>query len=120
MTTPIPAPLWHFLSREVALVCDASGTLTWADERAGRLLEATPGQALRSLAAQGTEDKVDRLITLARDERVEGWEVILCVGGMPRTFAFRGAPYEGGAALVGSLVPEDYAASLSQVSETMS
>ncbi|WP_375769687.1 response regulator [Archangium gephyra] len=120
MTTPVPAPLWHFLSREVALVCDASGTLTWLDDRAGRLLEAVTGQALRSLAAQGTEDKVDRLVTLARDERVERWEIILCVGGMPRTFAFRGAPHEGGAALVGSLVPEDYAASLSQVSETMS
>lgn len=120
MTTPVPASLWHFLSREVALVCDASGTLTWADDRAGRMLEAQPGQALRHLAAQGTEDKVDRLVTLARDERVERWEVILCVGGMPRTFAFRGAPHEGGAALVGSLVPEDYAESLSQVSETMS
>ncbi|QRN96972.1 response regulator [Archangium violaceum] len=120
MTTPIPAPLWHFLSREVALVCDASGSITWGDERAVRMLECTPGQPLRKLAAQGTEDKVDRLITLARDERVEGWEVILCVGGMPRTFAFRGAPHEGGSALVGSLVTEDYAASLSQVSETMS
>jgi signal transduction histidine kinase/CheY-like chemotaxis protein len=120
MTASIPAPLWHFLSREVALVCDASGALTWLDDRAVRLLEAVPGQSLRSLAAQGTEDKVDRLVTLARDERVERWEIILCVGGQPRTFAFRGAPHEGGAALVGSLVPEDYAASLSQVTETMS
>lgn len=120
MTTPVPASLWHLLSREVALVCDASGTLAWADDRAVRLLEAVPGQPLRALAAQGTEDKVDKLITLARDERVEGWELILCVAGMPRTFAFRGAPHEGGVALVGSLVSEDYAASLSQVSETMS
>lgn len=120
MTTPVPASLWHFLSREVALVCDASGTLTWTDDRAGRMLEAQPGQTLRALAAQGTEDKVDRLIALARDERVERWEVILCVGGMPRTFAFRGAPHGGGVALVGSLVAEDYAESLSQVSETMS
>ncbi|MFY0562867.1 ATP-binding protein [Archangium lansingense] len=120
MTTHVPASLWQFLSREVALVCDASGTLIWMDERAARLLETVPGQSLRALAAQGTEDKVDRLITLARDERVERWEAILCVGGVPRTFAFRGAPHEGGVALVGSLVPEDYADSLSQVSETMS
>ncbi|AKI99266.1 signal transduction histidine kinase [Archangium gephyra] len=120
MTASLPASLWHFLSREVALVCDAAGTLTWVDDRAVRLLETGPGQALRSLAAQGTEDKVDRLVTLSRDERVERWEVILCVGGQPRTFAFRGAPHEGGSALVGSLVTEDYAASLSQVSETLS
>ncbi len=120
MTTPIPAALSHFLSREVALTCDASGAISWADDRATRLLEVCPGTSLHKLAAQGTEDKVDKLLALAHDERVEGWEVILCVGGMPRTFAFRGAPYEGGSALVGSLVPEDYAASLSQVSETMS
>ena len=120
MTTPPSTSLWHFLSREVALVCDASGAVTWLDDRASRVLEAVPGQALRALAAQGTEDKVERLITLARDERVEDWEVILCVQGQPRTFAFRGAPHEGGAALVGSLVTEDYAASLSQVSETLS
>ena len=120
MMMPSPNAPWHFLSREVSLVCDAQGTITWADERAVRLLEVSPGQALRVLAAKATEEKVDRLVTLARDERVEGWEVILCLGGMPRTFAFRGAPFEGGAALVGSLVPEDYAASLSQVTETMS
>ena len=120
MMMPSPNAPWHFLSREVALVCDAQGTITWADERAVRLLEVSPGQSLRTLAAKATEDKVDRLVTLARDERVEGWEVILYLGGMPRTFAFRGAPFEGGAALVGSLVPEDYAASLSQVTETMS
>ncbi|KFA91589.1 hybrid sensor histidine kinase/response regulator [Archangium violaceum] len=120
MTASVPAALWQFLSREVALVCDASGTLSWMDDRAARLLEASPGQTLRSLAAQGTEDKVDKLVTLSRDERVERWEIILCVAGQPRTFAFRGAPHEGGAALVGSLVTEDYAAALSQVTETLS
>ncbi|ATB30181.1 hybrid sensor histidine kinase/response regulator [Melittangium boletus] len=120
MTTPVPTPLWQALSREVALACAASGEILWADERAVRLLEAKPGHSLRALAAQGTEDKVERLITLARDERVEGWEVVLCVADKPCTFAFRGAPHDGGVALVGSLVPEDYAASLSQVSETLS
>jgi hypothetical protein len=92
----VPAVPWHFLSREVALVCDASGIVTWADERAVRLLEATPGRPLRAIAAQATEDKVDKLITLAHEERVEGWELILCVAGQPKTFAFRGTPFEGG------------------------
>jgi signal transduction histidine kinase/CheY-like chemotaxis protein len=120
MTPPDPAATWHFLSREVALVCDTSGALSWVDDRAKRMLEAQVGQPLRALAAPGTGDKVDRLMILARDEQVEGWEIVLNVGGQPRTFAFRGAPHEGGVALVGSLVPEDYAASLSQVSEAMS
>jgi signal transduction histidine kinase/CheY-like chemotaxis protein len=104
----------------VTLACDAAGTVTWADERAVRLLEAVPGRSLRELAAQGAQDKVERLFTLVRDEPVEGWELVLCVAGHPRTFAFRGRTHEGQVALVGSLVPEDYAASLSQVSETMS
>jgi signal transduction histidine kinase/CheY-like chemotaxis protein len=120
MMMPVPAVPWHLLSREVALVCDASGIVTWADERAVRLLEATPGRPLRAIAAQATEDKVDKLITLAHEERVEGWELILCVAGQPKTFAFRGTPFNGGTALVGSLVPEDYASALTQVSESMS
>ncbi|WP_434385594.1 ATP-binding protein [Melittangium boletus] len=120
MTNAVPTPVWHALSREVALACAPSGEILWADERAVRMLEALPGSALRQLAAPGLEEKVERLLTLARDERVEGWEVVLSVGGQPRTFAFRGMPHEGHVALVGSLVPEDYAASLSQVSETLS
>ena len=112
--------VWHLLSREVSLVCDSAGTVIWADERAVRMLEAVPSRALKELAARGAEEKVERLFTLVRDEPVEGWELVLCVGGQPRTFAFRARMHEGQVALVGSLVPEDYAASLSQVSETMS
>ncbi len=109
------------LSREVALVCDPSGTITWMDERAQRLLCAEVGQPLRALAAQGTEEKVSRLLVQAREERVERWELILCrQGSNPTTFAFTAQPHEGQLVLVGNLVPEDYASSLSQVSSTMS
>jgi len=62
MTTPVPASLWHFLSREVALVCDASGTLTWADDRAGRMLEAQhPGADVPTLVRvlEGARDGSD-------------------------------------------------------------
>ncbi|AKQ69850.1 Putative SigmaB asociated two-component system sensor protein [Myxococcus hansupus] len=108
------------LSREVALVCDAGGTLTWVDPRARNLLAAEPGQTLRALAAQGTEEKVDRLLVQARDEKVEGWELILCRDQMPATFAFRARPHEGGVLMVGSLVPEDYGVALERVSTTLS
>jgi signal transduction histidine kinase/DNA-binding response OmpR family regulator len=108
------------LSREVAMMCDAEGVLTWVDARAQGVLEAVPGKTLRALAAQGTEDKVDRLLIQARDERVDGWELILCRGQTPTTFAFRARPHEGGVLLVGSLVPEDYGNALEQVSTTMS
>ena len=35
---PLPEREFHALSREVALVCDTSGTITWTDERAQQLL----------------------------------------------------------------------------------
>jgi len=116
-----PFSALEMLSREVALICDTSGTITWADGRAESVLAAQPGQKLRALAAQGTEEKVDRLLLRAREERVAGWELILCRSGQrPTTFAFSAQPQDGLLVLVGSLVPEDYGAALSQVSSTLS
>ena len=123
MTTPPHAACQlDALSREVALVCDTSGTLTWVDSRAQKVLDAQPGQKLRALAAHGTEEKVDRLLLQARDERISGWELILCRDGQrPTTFAFTAQPESDGLVLlVGSLVPEDYGAALAQVGSTLS
>jgi signal transduction histidine kinase/CheY-like chemotaxis protein len=114
------ASLFNELSREVSLCCDAHGTLTWVDSRARELLDARPGQTLRSLAAQGAEEKVDKLLVQARDERVEKWELILSRGNQPTTFAFRARPHEGGVLMVGSLVPQDYGSALDQLSTTLS
>ncbi|MCP3099180.1 ATP-binding protein [Myxococcus sp. K15C18031901] len=113
--------LFDDLSREVSLLCDAAGVLTWMDARARALLGEKVGSPLRALAALGTEEKVDRLLVQARDERVRGWELILCRGEVPTTFAFHARPAEGhGVLLVGSLVPEDYGAALTQVTSTLS
>ena len=121
MKAPLPERELLALSREVALMCDSSGTITWTDERAQQVLCAQVGQTLRSLAAHGTEEKVDRLLMQAREERIERWELILCrQGANPSTFAFSASPHAGQLVLVGSQVPEDYASSLSQVSSTMS
>ncbi|ADO68098.1 response regulator [Stigmatella aurantiaca] len=118
---PFASRLLDALSREVALVCEPSGLITWADARAESILGARKGTRLRLLAAQGTEEKVDRLLLQAHEERVEGWELILCTSDhKPTTFAFRAQPYEGQVVMVGSLVPEDYGAALSQVSSTLS
>ncbi|QSQ21170.1 response regulator [Pyxidicoccus parkwayensis] len=120
LTSP-DVSLFDDLSREVALVCDAQGTLVWLDARARGILSAQPGQTLRSLAAKGTEEKVDKLLVQARDETVEGWELILCHEDKPTTFAFRARPDgDGGVLMVGSLVPEDYGSALDQVSNALS
>jgi signal transduction histidine kinase/CheY-like chemotaxis protein len=112
--------LFDDLSREVAWVCDTHGTLTWVDARAQALLSAKPGQTLRGLAARGAEEKVDKLLVQARDEQVEGWELILCQHDKPTTFAFRARPHEGNVLMVGSLVPQDYGSALEQVSTALS
>ncbi len=112
--------LFDDLSREVAWVCDTHGTLTWVDARAQALLSAKPGQTLRGLAARGAEEKVDKLLVQARDEQVEGWELILCQHDKPTTFAFRARPHEGHVLMVGSLVPQDYGSALEQVSTALS
>lgn len=113
--------LFDDLSREVAFVCDPKGTLTWVDARAQSILSAKPGQTLRSLAARGAEEKVDKLLVQARDERVEGWELILCQNEIPTTFAFRARPDgEGNVLMVGSLVPADYGSALEEVSNALS
>ncbi|QAT88954.1 putative sensor histidine kinase/response regulator [Corallococcus coralloides] len=111
--------IFESLSRELALACDAQGTVVWRDERAARILGVKPGQALKDLASHGSESKVEKLLVQARDEAVDGWELILQNNHKPATFAFRARPHEGGIALVGSLVPEDYGAALTQVSTTL-
>ncbi|WP_169822247.1 hybrid sensor histidine kinase/response regulator [Corallococcus exiguus] len=111
--------IFESLSRELALACDAQGTIVWRDERAARLLDVNPGQTLKSLASHGSESKVEKLLVQARDEAVDSWELILQSHHKPATFAFRARPHEGGIALVGSLVPEDYGTALTQVSTTL-
>ena len=108
------------MSREVSLACDPHGLILWADDRAARLLGAREGAALEALAAPGTERKVAQLVTTAATRAVHRWELAMVVQGALATLAFEGRPIPEGAVLVGSLVPDDYAAALSKVAATMS
>lgn len=102
------AELWDEASRELGLVVDAQGTITAVDARAERL-GLTVGEQLGRHVVPGTEEKVAELCCAACREDVRAWEVALVVGGAPVTVLFDGRPYEGGAALLGSRVPQDYA-----------
>ena len=120
MTTPASPELVASLSRELTLVVAPDGTVVWADDRAHRLF-GTPPARLRDAAAPGTEAKVDRLLAAAAAAATADlWEAVLVVNGAPVTVAFRGAPHEGGGSvLVGSLMPHDYGALLSEMGGTM-
>lgn len=108
------------LSREVALLVDAYGAVTWADERSRRLLGDLVGRPLASIATPGTEAKVGRLVAGVLAAAVPRFEVSLVSNGRPATFAFRGEPCDGGAVLVGLHVSDEEDATYASVAATMS
>jgi PAS domain S-box-containing protein len=110
-----PAALVQRLSREIALRCDAAGTLTWADERAEQQLDAQSGRPFASLLAPGSEEKAARLLDAARAGQTEDWELIVVRHNVPAVFTFAGAPDGNDVLLVGSLVSERYRTTLEQL-----
>jgi signal transduction histidine kinase/CheY-like chemotaxis protein len=108
-------------SREFQLVCDQRASIVWLDERARHVLGADVGQSLYEWAAPGTEEKVTSLLSRATPDDSRAWELALCLGGVPRTLAFRSRPLTDAlVALTGSLVPEDYGQALMEVSANLS
>jgi signal transduction histidine kinase/CheY-like chemotaxis protein len=108
------------LRREVSLLCDASGVVVWGDEPATRLLGVQPGESLLARAAPGTQGKLTRLLELGAHDAVRDWEACLLVEGTPRTLLFSLLRYPGNRVLlVGSLVPDQYSAMLTQVNQTV-
>ncbi len=109
------------LSREVALLCSRDGHVTWADPRAERLLGASlSGRALVQFAVPGTEAKVSSFITNSCAATVPRFELSLLIEGRAQTIAFRGAPCDGGAVLVGTVVSDDEAATFGKMAATLS
>lgn len=95
-------------SRELVVVIDPDGTITWADDRALRL-GVRPPVPLASIAVPGCEEKAAELCRRACIDIVHAWELPLVVAGKPVTALFAGRPYNGKAALLASLIPQDYA-----------
>lgn len=116
MVTPPSTELAHALdlaSRELALHVDADGTVKWADARAVRL-GLTAGVRLASVAVPGCEDKAAELARRGCEDVLAGWELPLVIDGKPATVLFGARPCEGGAALLGSLVAQDYATTIAE------
>ena len=114
----------HAMSRELSLACDTGGTIRWADPRAVALVGARAGIRLADLAVEGSAEKVERFLDVARQEPTRGWELHVTdpvEGRTPITLAAQGVPDgEGGVLVVASLVPHDYGLLLNQMSAAMS
>ena len=115
---PELSALFASASREFAFTCDASGVVTWADPRSQRLLSLQAGTRFDLQAAPGTEARIAQLLSAASAKEVR-WELAVVSGGKPATAVFSAAPHQGGVALLGSLVPEDYGAIVEQVTSAM-
>lgn len=101
------------LSRELCLVVDASGIVAWVDARAERLGYAV-GQPFAAGCVPGCEEKAAELCRRGAIDIVHNWELPYIHGGKPVTVVFGAYPVEGGAALVGSAVPQDYADAIAE------
>jgi hypothetical protein len=105
--TPTAADIAR-LSREFALLCDASGIVRWTDERAARIIDARPGRSLAELCVPGTGSKAGELVSRAVHERVDGWELSFTNHAGTLTATFNGRPRGECALLVGHVAPSMY------------
>jgi signal transduction histidine kinase len=110
--------LWNETSRELGLVVDEDSTITAVDSRAARL-GLRPGVRLAQCVVTGTEEKAAELCRAACHGNVRAWEIPLVVDGSPVTVLFGGRPHDGGAALLGSRVPQDYTDAVAEENRAM-
>jgi signal transduction histidine kinase/CheY-like chemotaxis protein len=111
---------WDLQSREFCLRCAPDGAIAWLDARARRVLGAAPGQSLFELAIPGTESKLSALIARARAAEVRDWEIALLIGDRPLTLSFAARPGpDGQVSLLGCVLPEGYARSLTYLNESL-
>lgn len=89
-------------------MCNFEGTVRWADARAQHVLSLHSGDSFARLAAAGAQEKAQRLLETACQERTDFWELVIEIDERPALTAWRGAPTAGGALLVGSLLPRYY------------
>jgi signal transduction histidine kinase/CheY-like chemotaxis protein len=105
---------------ELVLVCDARGHITWMDERARRHLGERVGSPFVSLAAAGAEGKAEAVLARAQREPIFDSELPLVSGEHMVTASFRARPSaDGGASLLGTLLPTGYAGALDQMQASM-
>lgn len=103
------------LSREIAVLCDGHGLVTWMDERATRQFGSLTGASLASIAVPGTEAKVRDLVARAGRGEVSRFELSLVAEGEPLTFSFAGRPCGDDVVLVGRLVSKEEAETFGRV-----
>jgi len=111
---------WNEHSREFVISCDATGVVTWLDERARQRLGLEPGVRLRQLMPRGVEQKFDSFLSRALREGAKNVELPLVVKSAIATFCFNAGPDgRGGVMLLGTSLPEEYGSALIKVQQSL-
>ncbi|HEX4453246.1 MAG TPA: response regulator [Kofleriaceae bacterium] len=104
-------------SRELYLACDDAGTITYADDRAARLLGLHAGESLRRHVVRGCEHKAMALLDDSRTARVDGCELAFEAHGKTVTASFIAAPSSHGRLLLGCIIGDAMVAALEHVNQ---
>ncbi|HEY1546303.1 MAG TPA: response regulator [Kofleriaceae bacterium] len=110
----------HADSRELHLACDVAGTITYADDRAERLLGLRAGDSLPNRVAPGCEHKAMALLDDSRTARVDGCELAFEARGKTVTVSFVAMPSEHGRLMLGCIVSDTMLAALDHVNRLVS
>ncbi|HEY0252198.1 MAG TPA: HAMP domain-containing sensor histidine kinase, partial [Kofleriaceae bacterium] len=104
------------VSRELYLALDRTGVVTYADNRAERLLGVKAGQPLAALVSPGSEPKLEHFIAHGGTS----YEITFSVASRPVTVSLSGKQRGEQLLVVGQVVPDAFAQALDQVTAMVS
>jgi hypothetical protein len=116
---PPPSQVLATVGHDLLWVCDADGRITWANEAAEDTLGASPFRPLAELVAPYAMAKAVRFLAEARLHRTEAWEMIFSCDDEPLVLALYGAPYNGGAIVAASRLPQGYVVMQEQLTASL-
>jgi len=114
-----PLDVLALVGHDLLLVCDADGLISWANESAERTLGAHRFRPFSELVPPYAVSKAMRFLTEARQHQTDMWEMIFASDDDLLILALYGAPYDGGAVVAATRLPQGYLAMHQQLSTAL-
>lgn len=104
------------ISRALALVCDASGEISWADERAATILSLNPGASLLDSMVGDSREKCLAFLAAARLGRTRSWELVMLARGETTVFDCVGLPFGDEIMIDATCLPATHSGAIAEMS----